>query len=153
MSVSPNDFKPAQEGLNDPAPKRRGRPPGSKNKSGAGRPRKTLEVQIGAMLTTVNMIVWAIPPLQPDALDAAEIAALAKALDETARNNPKFRGYLEAALAVGSGGQLLGVVAMIGARRASRHGMLPPEMDGMIGSMLQATTHESAEAVPLPNAQ
>lgn len=152
MAVSPSDFKPAQEGLGDPAPKRRGRPPGSKNKGGPGRPRKSLETQIGAMLTTANMIVWAIPPLQPDALDAAEIAALAKALDETARNNPKFRSYLEAALAVGSGGQLIGVVAMIGARRAARHGYLPTEMDGMIGSMLQASTHESAEAVTVPNA-
>lgn len=137
------EFRPAQEPIQEQAPKRRGRPPGSKNRS-----RASLEAQIGGMLMTLNMVLYVIPPLQRDALDAAEIAALAKALDEQAKSSPKFRGYLEAALAAGSGGQLIGVVALIGARRAARHGIIPAEVDGMLGTMMQGATNKPAETPP-----
>lgn len=130
------------------APRRRGRPPGSKNRS-----KVSLKAQIGAMLTTLNLILYVIPPLQPDALDAAEIEALATALDEQAKNNPAFRRYLEMALAAGSGGQLFGVVAIILARRAARHGVIPQEADGMLGAILQQSTGESAASVPIPNTE
>ena len=88
------EFRPAQEPVTEQAPKRRGRPPGSKNRS-----RASLETQIGGMLMTLNMALYVIPPLQRDALDAAEIAALAKALDEQAKNSqevylPVFHRYV-----------------------------------------------------------
>lgn len=142
------EFKPVagQEApTGEQAPRRRGRPPGSKNRS-----KVSLKAQIGAMLTTLNLVIYVIPPLQPDALDAAEIEALATALDEQAKNNPAFRRYLEMALTAGSGGQLFGVVAIIAARRAARHGMIPAEADGMLGSILQQTTGESAQSIPVP---
>lgn len=112
--------------------------------SGSPTPRKSttrsLETQIGALLTTVNVVVMMVPPIAPDALDVAEITALAKAMDAQCRQSPRFRKYVEAMLAAGSGGQLLGVVAIIAARRASRHGMAPAEIDPMLGAMLAGNT-------------
>lgn len=101
---------------------------------------RSLETQIGALLTTVNVVVMMVPPLAPDALDVAEITALAKAMDAQCKQSPRFRKYVEGMLAAGSGGQLLGVVAIIAARRASRHGMAPAEVDPMLGAMLAGNT-------------
>lgn len=125
----------------------------------ARRSTRSLETQIGAMLTTVNVVMMMVPPLSKDALDVAEITALAKALDAQARQSPRFRKYLEAALAAGSGGQLVGVVAIIAARRASRHGLAPAEIDPMLGAMLAGNTDAigatyvppSHDATPDPN--
>lgn len=124
------------------APKRRrGRPPGSKTGSGsrpgsAAASRVSLETRIGGMLVLVNMALYMVPPLQRDALDPVELAALAKAIDAQCKQSVRFRRYVEAMLTAGSGGQLFGVVAIIGARRMARHGVLPAEVDGMLGGML-----------------
>lgn len=73
-------------------------------------------------------------------MDEAEIDALASALDAQAKGSPRFRAMLTNALAVSSGGQLLGVCAIIGARRAARHGIIPMEMDAQLGMMLGAVS-------------
>lgn len=106
--------------------------------SGGRKPSSTrsLENQIGALLTTVNVVVMMVPPIAADALDVAEITALARAMDAQCKQSPRFRKYVEAMLAAGSGGQLLGVVAIIAARRASRHGLAPEQIDPMLGTML-----------------
>lgn len=126
------------------APKRGpGRPKGSGNKhrnngSAAPRPPRpstSLRTRVGGMLTFVNMFVM-VTPIRGDALDPIEIDALAKAIDEQCKQSPRFRKYVESMLSAGSGGQLLGVCIVIGARRAARHGVLPPDMDGYLGGML-----------------
>jgi hypothetical protein len=140
------------EPLPESAPKRpRGRPPkidpvtgervnkpGTRS-SGSRKPR-SLETQIGGLLTTVNVVVMMVPPIREDALDVAEITALAKAMDAQAQQSPRFRKYVEAMLAAGSGGQLFGVMAIIAARRAARHGLAPAEIDPMLGAMLAGNT-------------
>jgi hypothetical protein len=117
------------------APKRRGRPPGSKNGARASRT-TSLEKQIGAQLTMLNFVVMLVPPIRQDALDEAEIVALARAIDQQCQASPRFRKYVELALATGGGSQLIMVVGMIGARRLSRHGILPETLDPAIGTML-----------------
>lgn len=135
----------APAGTTETAPKRRGRPPGSKNRTASTR---SLESQIAGTLMAINLALYVIPPLQRDALDEYEIRALAKALDQQAKTSLRFRKMLEGALAATSGGQLLGVAVIIGARRAARHGLLPAEADMIFGQMLQAppvaTANESA---------
>ncbi len=119
----------------DAAPKRRRRPR-DPNAPATKRRARSLEPQIGAALTTLNLAFWAIPPLRDDALEAVEIEALAKAIDAQARTSPTFRRYLVIALEATSGGQLMMVLVVIGARRLSRHGFLPAEVDAALGMML-----------------
>jgi hypothetical protein len=99
------------------------------------------------MLVFVNLVLLSIPPLAVDALSQDEITALARAIDQQCRQSPRFRKYVEAMLATGSGAGLIGVVIMIGARRAARHGMLPPDMDGLLGTMI-AQTVSTTRAAP-----
>lgn len=112
-------------------------------KRGPGRPKgsttrttRSLQPQIASLLMTFNFAMYVVPGLANDRLDEMEITALAKALDEQAKQSVRFRRMLEGALTATSGGQLLGIVAIIGMRRASRHGLLPPEADGQLGAML-----------------
>lgn len=127
---------------NETPPKRGpGRPKGSKTRERApSRPPRapsttSLRIRIGGMLVFVNVFVQ-MSPLKGDALDVVEIEALAKAIDEQCKQSPRFRKYVEAMLSAGSGGQLLGVCLIIGARRASRHGALPADVDMALGGML-----------------
>jgi len=137
-------------GAETPPRRGRGRPRGSRTRvdapSRASASRASLETRIGGMLLVCNSIVYLIPGAQKDALDPTEIAALAKAIDAEARQNARFRRYVEAALSAGSGGQLFGVLAIIGMRRASRHGLLPVELDGTFGALLA----QSVPASPPP---
>jgi hypothetical protein len=114
-----------------PPQRRRGRPPGSKN-----RPRGSLKTEIGGTLTMLNMAVQ-LSPFASDALDVIEIEALANALDEQAKQSPTFYRYISYVVkTVSGGGSLVGVCAMIGARRAARHGILPIEYDMQIGNLM-----------------
>lgn len=115
---------------------------------------KSLAPEIGALLTLINGAIIvsplgtrpieaiadpAVPPTRlGDELDAAEIAALASGIDAQCRRSPRFRKYVEMVLGAGSGGTLMTVVALIAARRAARHGMLPAEVDAMAGMVLAA---------------
>jgi hypothetical protein len=140
-----------KEALADTPPKRRGRPPRDPNAPRATRRSKSLETQIGSALMTLNLAFWAVPPLRNDALDDAEIVALAKAIDQQARVSPRFRKYLTAALEATSGGQLMSVVVIIGARRLARHNIaLPNEADAALGKMLANIT-SAPVVVPVPN--
>lgn len=129
--------------------RRRGRPPGSKTGSGAPS-RRSLEPQIAATLMAMNLAVMVIPPVSRDALDEVEITALARALDAQAKQSPRFRRMLEGALAVTSGGQLLGVCMIIGARRAARHGVVPADMDRQLGNMLAMGLAKNPPQPPEP---
>lgn len=130
-----------------PTSSRVGRPPGRTTSPNAPS-RRSLEPQIAATLMTFNLALMVIPPLRNDALDEMEITALAKALDAQAKESPRFRKMLESALAVTSGGQLIGVCAIIGARRAARHGIIPPEADGQFGALLAASLNQKAPEQP-----
>jgi hypothetical protein len=141
MTQSPFTGSPFKTADNPqaPPPRRRGRPPGS----GVGRKRKSLKTEIGGTLTMFNMGLQ-LSPFKRDALDDLEIEALSTALDEQAKSSPQFRKYLEYAIGItGAGGSLTGVVVMIAARRAARHGILPPEFDGQIGMLLAMTSGTS----------
>jgi hypothetical protein len=81
-----------------------------------------LENQIGAFLITVNapLMLFA----SKDALDPVEIQALAKALDQEAQRNARFKKYLQQALAIQGGTSLLLVIAAIVGRRVVRHNLV-----------------------------
>jgi hypothetical protein len=108
-----------------------------------------LETQIGALLTSLNLFI-ALSPWRKDALDPAEVAALAKAIDQQAKASPRFRKYVEVAVSAGSGGQLLGVIIMIGVRRAARHGYLEESFDAMIGAMFVQETGVPSTPFEIP---
>lgn len=117
---------------------------------GEGAPRRTragasLKEPIGGLLVMVNLPVSMFSPT--DALDGAEIEALAQALDEQQKLSPRFRKYLQRLLGAASGGQLLAVAGMVAARRAARHGMLGEageQVDMALGQQLSAMTNEAA---------
>lgn len=138
----------------DGTPKRRrGRPPGSKNRPKDGsaptRSGRSLENQIGGMLILVNAPLQLIPILQRDALDPVEIKALAKAVDQECQRSPKFRKYVESALKVQGASSLLAVVSLIGARRVVRHIEVPETVgdaaaiDQTLGTILATVSNTS----------
>jgi hypothetical protein len=110
--------------------------------------RRSLKPQIAGALMMMNLALTVIPPLRRDVLDEVEINALAEALDEQARQSPRFRKYLEAALTATGGGQLVGILVIVGARRASRHGALPAEVDGQLGALLALNAQAPKPAPP-----
>lgn len=99
---------------------------------------RSLKAEISGLLMTLNLALMLVPPLRSDALDEVEIEAMAQALDEECKRSLRFRRMMEAALSAGSGGTLIGVMAIIGARRAVRHNVLPGglESDQLLGNML-----------------
>lgn len=125
---------------------------------------KSLAPEIGAFLALVNGIVIVSPlgtrPVEAitdpaitpervgDELDAAEIGALASAIDAQCRRSPRFRKYVEGVLTAGSGGTLVTVLALIAARRAARHGLIPAHIDAMGGMILAADMGALADMVP-----
>ena len=110
----------------------------------------SMEIRIGGFLAAVNMVILLIPPISADALDNAEITALARALDQQCSISPRFRRYMEQVLGIGSGAQLFGVVAIIIARRAARHGMLGPDQGPMVDTMLGAMIAGADVPTPQP---
>jgi hypothetical protein len=127
--------------------KRRGRVPGS-TLSGTRRTgsRGSLRTQIGGMLQLVNMPIQIISP--KNALDAVEIDALAKSLDEECQRSARFRKYMEQMLAVQGGTSLILVVGAIAGRRVVRNNLVavPSEvggnegLDAIIGGFISMTT-------------
>lgn len=149
-------------------PKGTGRAPAKRTpaKRPAARPRapKSLYPELAATLSVVNTI-FAMSPLgskfdpetmqikQGDELDESEITLLAKSLDAQCQRSPRFRKQVERVLGVGAGGQIIAVLGMIGARRMSRHGVLPPMIDPMIGAMISGgDLGDLAAFVPTPDA-
>lgn len=142
------------------AAKKAGQPGGSSRTQRApsrARGARSLRVEIGALLTMANTAVIMSPlgtrpvaaitdpsfPLERierigDELDAAEIDALASALDAQCRRSPRFRKLIEGMLTAGAGGALVTVIGMIAARRLARHGVLPPMLDPMLGLALSS---------------
>lgn len=162
------DFAPVSEpqapqlDANGQPIKRRGRPPGSKNKTYAGQPvgsrrggKESLKTQIGAMLVTFNMPLRMLPMTAIYALDTTEIEALATALDTECQNNATFRKYVIKALQVQGTSSLVGVLVVIAGRRVVRAGVVPEEIlapvggkegaDAALGIMLPMMT-----AAPVP---
>ncbi len=123
----------ASKSTRDRGPKRAGGAPGST----PARPRvSSLKTRIGAQLTTLSMLVSVIPPLAPDALSPQEIELLADGIDKQCQQSPRFRRYVEQALGATGAGGLVAAVAIIAARRASRHNILPPMVDPMLGALI-----------------
>jgi hypothetical protein len=89
-----------------------------------------------------------VPEKIGDELDAAEIAALAKAINTQCQTSPTMRRYIERLLAVGSGGQLVTVVGIIATRRMARHGLLPAMLDPLLG--IQLATGNIGDMTNLP---
>lgn len=146
--------------------KRAGRPQTVTPRKRTTRGPRSLAPEISAFLTLANGIlivsplgtrpVEAItnPTIEPthlgDELDAVEIAALASAIDAEARRSPRFRRYVERVLGGASGGTLLTVLGLVGARRAARHGILPANVDLMAGVILSADVATLANMAPAP---
>lgn len=131
---------------------------------------KSLEPEITAFLSVINSII-AFTPLGThydtdrlaavmmnggdpataiervgDELDEAEISLLAKGLDAQCQRSPRFRKYVETMLGAGANAGLIATVAMIGARRLARHGIVPQPLDPMLGSMMNGGTLDNALA-------
>jgi hypothetical protein len=121
-----------------------------KRKAASASPRapsnRSLKSEISGMLMTINLVILMIPPLRADQMDMVEIEALADALDEQCKKSIKFRRAMEAALGAGSGASLIGVVAIIGARRAARHNFIPNEADQQLGNLLAQGMQASKKA-------
>lgn len=130
----PYQRRPPQRGIG-----RRGGGGGRRGTTGS------LRTQIGGMLVTVNMPIQIIS--SKNALDAVEIDALAKALDEECQRNARFRKYMEQMLAVQGGTSLILVVAAIAGRRVIRNNLVdvPKEVggneaaDAIIGGFISMT--------------
>ena len=97
---------------------------------------RSLKAEIAAQLVMINFVLVMIPPLRQDQLDPVEIEALASSIDDQCKKSPRFRKAVEGALMAGSGAGLIGILAIIGARRAARHGYIPAEADQMLGNLL-----------------
>lgn len=108
--------------------RQRGRPAGytlgPRGTTGA-RGKASLKTQIAGLLVLVNMPLMMVPALNVDILAFDEIDALAEALDQQCQVSPAFRKYVEAALKIGGGTSLVGVVAIIVGRRIVRHDLVP----------------------------
>jgi hypothetical protein len=111
------------------------------------------------MLAMFNLPVQMFAPT--DALDLAEMDALAEALDNQCKVSPTFRKYMERALGVASGGELIAVTGMILTRRMARHGFFGEagsQVDSLMGHNLaemsgkEATTPQYANA-PQPESE
>jgi hypothetical protein len=157
MTVTGADYVPGrkvkppastQAPIDEGEPKR---PAAARVKPSAGNntPRSTrsLETQIGATLSVVNLMLLSIPRIREDALDSTEIIALAKSIDLQCKTSPRFRRYIESALSAGSGAGLLGVCMLIAARRAARHDMIPRDFDAAFGSLLAGTANRQTVEV------
>lgn len=133
-----------------------GRPKGSKTSISAtpkvSTSTRNLKAQIGGLIVTVNMGLMIVPNMRLMALDPNEIDALAGAIENQAKTSPRFKKYLDVALAATAGGQLLGVVAIIGARRAARLGFFGEEqgafVDASLGGLLAKDVTDSAKTNP-----
>lgn len=147
----------AQEAKPDSTPKRRGRPPRDPNAPPVqrrGRKPRSLESSIGSALVMVNLPIMMFA--SGDALDNAEIEALAKAIDAQCQTSPRFRRYVQTALDASSGGQLITVSGIIIARRFARHEFLLPkaaddQLGKIIGSIPQMTVpdgNDGSESEP-----
>jgi hypothetical protein len=129
--------------------KKRGRPSlgGSSSSKSSYTPRRSttsLKNQIGGFIMTVNIPVQMFS--NKNALDAVEIEALAKALDEECQRNQRFRKYVEQMLAVQGGTSLVLVVAAIAGRRVARNNLIDiPEpignegLDNILGGFISMT--------------
>lgn len=142
----------------EPAKRPPGRPKGSKTSTAATPKASTstraIENQVGSLLITVNMAFLLMPQTRVMALDPVEIEALSSAIANQAKTSPRFKKYLDVALAATAGGQLLGVLAIIGARRAARLGVFGDEqaaaIDGTLGGLLGAknVTPQNVDSQP-----
>lgn len=121
----------------------KGVPRGPRGEGRPGRRARSLKEPIAGMLVMMNLPVQMFLPT--DALDLAEMDALASGLDEQCKVNPTFRRWVERMLGVASGGQLLAVSGMILARRGARHGLFGTSgqvMDEGIGTQLTSMTNQ-----------
>lgn len=136
-----------------------GKPPGRPRKDGAPAgsarrrlPPATLKREVGGMLWSLNMVVGFVPPLRDDMLDEAEIALLAQGISDQCQRSPRFRGWVEAALTAQGGYSLILAVALIGGRRAVRHGLIGGTAeertmrDGQLGALIAYMADPKAAA-------
>jgi hypothetical protein len=141
-----------------PAAKRRGRPPGSKDKT----PRKTattapdkaprttsrtssasLEKRIGSSLTTVGVGVMMLSPKDGEVIING-VPALAKSLGNLAQQNPAVKANLERALTAGAWSGVLAAVLPIGIGIAANHGMVPES----VAKMLSTANADESDVAP-----
>jgi hypothetical protein len=135
--------RPRKDGTTgDSAPRTPGAPRGS----------RSIRTEVGSLLVTVNLPLSMFLPV--DALGPEEIDALAMSIEDQCKRSPRFKSYVLQALKVQSATSLLAVVAMIGGRRAARHGIIPEAMqpqqlDNALGIALQMMTG-TASVTPVP---
>lgn len=159
LGQAPPDERPSWQRLGRRKPGRKAGPAAQRRERAPARPREatgapagrtgSLRVRIGGALAMLNMIALVIPATSRDALSPVEVDALAKGVDAQCQASPRFRRYVETALAASGASGLVGVIAMIAARRVARHGIVPEFIDGAIGAMMGDTDTPVAVAAPV----
>ena len=141
--------QPASEALQEIAPEP---PKKRKERSDKGKRRgrrKNLEQQIGGTLTMLNLaFMFAPEEFRGDALDDVEISALAKALNDAAKENDQLYDWLNAALG-GTGSALVSLAVVgvaIAGRRMARHNIIvAEEWDARLGAFIAMNAGEMPE--------
>jgi hypothetical protein len=127
------------------APKRRGRPPGSRSKASTDKaPRATtprarksttpnLEKRLASSLTTLGTLGCLISP--SDGMVVVQgVPALAAALAKLADENPAVRQNLERMLTAGAWSGVIAALVPMAIGIMANHGAIPPAMAAMFGA-------------------
>lgn len=134
------DGAPAPETANEPIqPRRRGRPPGAKNKassaasSGARKSATWIRSQCASLVSGVNLAAAMIPQFidREDLLTNAEMSLLTDALVAEANSSRRILSWLERAAGVSPHLLLVQAVIAIAVPRLRRRGILPGETESV----------------------
>lgn len=122
----------------DAMPKRRGRPPGSKNKATGGVSSRAragkawVTQQAKTLVGAVNLgLVWS--PLKDDALSEQEMDMLSEAIAAEAMSSERILKWLEKAGIISPHFMLIRAIGTIAIPRLQRHGIIPgaPSLDSL----------------------
>lgn len=134
MAIEQLEFtdEPLTDTPDVPAPKRRGRPPGSRNNtsspSGDKAPRRgsraSVRLQAVGLIGALNLGL-SMSPYKDDALSEQESDLLADALTAEAMNSERILSWLQKAGAISPHLLMLRAIVTIATPRLMRHGILP----------------------------
>lgn len=100
------------------------------------------KTKIADALADVSGIMMMLPPTRQDALSARENELLADALDKECKRSPRMAKVVDRALAAKGTAGIVGVVAIIAARRAGRHKLIPGPYGEFVDPLLGGIIHD-----------
>lgn len=127
----------------DTAPKRRGRPPGSKNASTMSI--RSIEEGLNQQFTLVGTVIFAMNEYDGKTILQGS-PQLAKSLASLCDKNPKVKRNIERMLAGGTYGEVIIAASMIAVPIMANHNLMPPAIKQMYGQAIP----EEEETVEVP---